>query len=951
MAEDLKVVRRGTRMDDAEVGHIANRSIDENGIQWVKSRCWGCHCNCGILVGVAPDGTISELRPNEEQGTVFCDRLGEHGERMIKFHYHKDRVNSALKRVGEKGSGEWEEIPYEQALDEIAAKLAELKEKYGPETLVIGEGTYRSGHLWARSRFTNLFGNPGNLLDPGQICWCWIYTINMALCGYCVEVSVPAGIVYSNCIVIWGVNPHQKWGPKAPYWRLMETILARKELPRIIVVDPEGIELTRHADYWMQPRPGTDLSLMLAWCNVILSEGYYDTEFLSSWTNGTFLLDAETKQLVRADDLSESGSHADFVSWNAVSGEPLVWNSDECRYYGDDPECKDVALEGQFEITLKDGSKLLVETSFTAIKEGLASYTPEWASEISGVPARKIRESALCYATAKPGVIVWGIGGGDQHGYNATYSALCKQLLRAFTGNVDVLGGDMVLEPGPFMEDGSFPLREAELEMAHMVSPEAREKLLGGNIHRLVGWQGFEPMDACYQKMWQIPRPMVHQLLASACLGFRAMLSNDPYPVRAMIAWGSNPMCWASNSKLVYKALKSLDLLVVVDYWITPTAAIADYIMPAADWMERPTCTTCEDSMDYMNIGDRAVVPEGDRHVDYDFFRGLGIRLGQEEYWPWPTYEDSIEYRTIRAGFTYEEAVEIGSLFSEMHFQKHLNILPNGQRRGFATPSRKFEIFSSVIQDLDFNPIPYYRELPESPISDPELAEKYPIVITTGGRFNPMFHSEFRQLGLGTRESWPWPYFTINRVTAQDRCIRDGDWCWIENQRGRIRQRAKLTTSIAPGVITAQASWWYPELPMTDPNPGGIFESNVNVLTSDEPDALDPMCGCWQTRGLMCEVYRCDEPFPSEHLVPQTPDFEEAKPVYIEKMDRNVTPMGPLRTAEENFGPYGKEWGTCPAPEGKKAPADVKSFESHVWKAREQFLKTKEEMAQAIKEQ
>ena len=194
-------------------------------------------------------------------------------------------------------------------------------------------------------------------------------------------------------------------------------------------------------------------------------------------------------------------------------------------------------------------------------------------------------------------------------------------------------------------------------------------------------------------------------------------------------------------------------------------------------------------------------------------------------------------------------------------------------------------------------------------MSDPEMAKEYPITCTTGGRFIPMYHSEFRQLGLGTREMWPWPTFTINRRTAQDLGIRDGDWCWIENKRGRIRQKAKLTTSIDLDTITVQASWWFPELPMKEPWLGGVWESNANVLTNADIETQDPACGCWYARGFLVKVYRCDEAFPSEHIVPTTP-IEDEIPPYIPPAERGLTPIGPVR--EDNYGPYGPEWGTCP---------------------------------------
>ena len=409
----LKLGRRGTRSDGLHIKMYKNRDVDENGVMWVKSRCWGCHCNCGMLVGVNPDGTINEIRPNEEQDTVMCERVGEHGERMIKFHYHKDRVNYALKRVGERGSGEWEQIPYEQALDEIAERLDALRKEYGAETLAIAEGTYRSGHLWARSRFTNLFGNPCNLLDPGQICWCWIYAINMAICGFQIELSLPPTIFYSDCIVLWGINPNQKYGPKGPAWRLYEQVLAKPVRPRLIVVDPEGIEMTRHCDYWIQPRPGSDLAIMLAWIETILADGLYDEAFLKNWTNAAFLIDAESKQLIRGNQISADARFEDFVGWDETAGEPVVWLSDECRYAREDV-ANELWTPEDHTITLLDGKQVKVRTAMQEIWNNVRECTPEWASEISGAPARKIREAAQCYANNRPGVIIWGIGGGDQ---------------------------------------------------------------------------------------------------------------------------------------------------------------------------------------------------------------------------------------------------------------------------------------------------------------------------------------------------------------------------------------------------------------------------------------------------------------------------------------------------------------------------------------------------------
>jgi anaerobic selenocysteine-containing dehydrogenase len=311
----------------------------------------------------------------------------------------------------------------------------------------------------------------------------------------------------------------------------------------------------------------------------------------------------------------------------------------------------------------------------------------------------------------------------------------------------------------------------------------------------------------------------------------------------------------------VYEALKAVDFLVVVDYWKTPTAALADYIFPAADCMERPLATTLEDGLDFMIIGDRAVEPEYDRHMDYDFFRELGCALGQEEQWPWETYEDVISHRFERYGWSYEEAIENGACFpNPVEFYKYTKELPNGQIRGFATPSRKAELFSSAMQDMGYDPLPFYRELPETPLSNPELAKEYPLRLTIGGRWCPMYHSEFRVPGAGTRSMFPHPVVTMHISDARELGIRNGDWVWIETPRGRIRQGARSGWDIIQGSVIAQPSWWYPELPAEEPWSQGVFDSNGNVLTDDAIETLDEACGQWVCRGLLCKIYPCLDP-------------------------------------------------------------------------------------------
>lgn len=839
-----------------------NNYVDEEGVRWRYSRCFACHMCCRLIVGVAEGDRIKEIRPADQ--TVMCDRLGKKGENAIKLHYHPKRINHALKRVGEKGENKFEQIPYDQALDEIAEKLQALKDKHGAETLVFAEGTYRSDHMWARSRFSNLFGNPGNIIDPGTICWCYTYTMNMAMVGWPIEVTLPATVSDSNCIVLWGVRADEKCGKQGPLWRAIRSGLDREDgrgKPRLIVVDPVAIEATKEADHWLAIKPGTDLYMQMTWVGYIIKNKLYDEAFVKQWTNAPFLVRRDDNMFIRASDIKADGLFEDFVAWDDKTGKPAIWCSDQNRYYDG---AVDAPINGEHEITLADGSSVKVWTVFDAISERAIEYTPEKAQKICGVSANITIAAIETYASCKPGTIAWGIGGGDGHGPNAHGTTIAKTLLRILTNNIDIVGGEYIAIPGPIGPNGEkgFPVRDAELELPDLVAPEARKKFLGNDQFRIMSWVAYEKGDAVFKKNFGINRPQQHQMLCSPTLCWDAILDKKPYPVTAMIIYLSNPLAWAPNTKRVYKALKELELLVVLEYWKTPTAALADYILPAAGWLERPYASTVEDSLDFFDSGDRAVQPLYDRHMDFDFFSMLGRRMGQEEYWPWDTYEDLIKHRIERVGWTYEQYMTEGTIppLDGFREKKYMEILPNGQVRGFVTQSRKAELMPSIVQECDYDPIPQYYPMPESEMGSPELLEEYPLNLTTGGRFTPMYHSEQRVPGYGNRSQFPWPMVKIHMHDAKEYGIREGEWVWIETRRGRIRQKASLGWDLPAGTVQAQASWWYPELPAEEPWSQGVFDANANVLTDDDVSTVDECTASWCTRGLLCKIYPCVDP-------------------------------------------------------------------------------------------
>ena len=144
-------------------------------------------------------------------------------------------------------------------------------------------------------------------------------------------------------------------------------------------------------------------------------------------------------------------------------------------------------------------------------------------------------------------------------------------------------------------------------------------------------------------------------------------------------------------------------------------------------------------------------------------------------------------------------------------------------------------------------------EPPETPLSNPKLAEEYPFILTTGHRSPAYFHSEYRQLPW-LRSIQPDPIVELSPEAAKEIGVEDGDWVWIETPRGRVKQRVKVVPGMHPKVVSAQHGWWFPEKPGPE---HGCFESNINVVTSSEPP-YDPCFGAVTFNALLCRVYKAE---------------------------------------------------------------------------------------------
>jgi thiosulfate reductase/polysulfide reductase chain A len=323
---------------------------------------------------------------------------------------------------------------------------------------------------------------------------------------------------------------------------------------------------------------------------------------------------------------------------------------------------------------------------------------------------------------------------------------------------------------------------------------------------------------------------------------FKAMRTGDPYRIRALLVFGSNPLVTVANSRDVCESLKKLDLLVVSELFMTPTAAMADYVLPAAFWPEVNQVIAYPLVADNVVMAQQKAVQVGQCRQDEWIIDELARRLalpGSEE-----SLEDILNYQLAPLGLTFQELRQKGFVYPSHQYRKY-------ETDGFRTPSGKVELYCKALEKMGYDPLPTYKEPPESPLQTPVLSEQLPYILTTGSRRMEFFHSEQRQIKT-LRRKRPDPLVEIHKETAAKHVIKDGDWVIISTPRGSIRMKALVTEDIHPKVINIEHGWWFPEKSGPD---YGFLESNANVLTSNAPP-YDPAFGAYQLRGLLCKIER-----------------------------------------------------------------------------------------------
>lgn len=429
--------------------------------------------------------------------------------------------------------------------------------------------------------------------------------------------------------------------------------------------------------------------------------------------------------------------------------------------------------------------------------------TAEKAAEITGIDVEHIKKAARMYAQAKPASISWGLAI-DQKA-NGMQAGQCILDLMAITGNVDVPGGNV-------LGDATTGLNEVGFGF---------EKGVGDIAYKMIGLDKY---------------PAYCNLImnAHADLMLQALETGEPYPVKFGFYAGNNLMsCTSAEPKRWHDAiLKSLEFCFTIDTFMTPSAeASCDVFLPLAASAERDgtTFTHYGASMGIKGFSQKATTT-GEAKTDIEACYTIGKRLNPHWWEEYETVDDFISHLRLSRKYDFREVAKEVYVQDEVIYRKNeCGRLRGDGKVGFNTPTGRIELYSTIFEQFNDDPLPYYEEPQYSPLRTPELLEEYPFVLTTGARPYAFFHSENRQIPF-CRELNPDPIVEVNPKTAKKLGIADGQWCEIWNQFGSCKQKAKITETVDESTIHCQHAWWFPEEDGSEPNLYGNFRSNVNNL-------------------------------------------------------------------------------------------------------------------------
>jgi anaerobic selenocysteine-containing dehydrogenase len=786
--------------------------------QSVRGYCALCTAHCATIATVQ-DGKVVRLDADFDHpnGGVLCIK----GKAAPELVYHPDRLNYPLKRTRPKTDDDpgWQRIGWDEALDDIARRLHSIRSDYGPRAVALAKGT-RGGtsvsdaERWL-ARFLNSFGSP-NWVSTTHVCN-WHKDTGFSY-TFGVEIPTP-DVRHSQAFLLWGHNPSA-----TSLILAHDIVAARKRGMKIVAVDPRRVGIAAQADVLLQVRPGADGALALALIDIVIKERLYDDDFVRRWTNGPFLIRSDNGAPLMEADLSSQGSPQRFLAWDEIGNNPVLYDPASGGF--EKPSLRP-SLFGERRIKLINGNEIACRPVFAALAELAASYSAEKSAEITWVAADKVQQAAHLLAGNRP-LSMYMHNGVGQH-TNATQTSRAIATLYALIGDIDRQGGNVVFPKAP--------------------------------VNAVAGKE-FLSKEMAAQRIGREQKPLGPPARPGNCAAydiFTAVLEERPYPVKAILNFGSNTIMSTGDSRRAREAFRVLDFAVASELFMTPTAELCDYVLPATSFLEMDNVTTGFEHRPagklHLQYRPRVIAPLGERRSDTWIIFELAKRLGfGDKFWQ-GDIEAAYEHELTPSGVSLSELKSSTgglSLTAAPRYEKYADINEDGVIRGFNTPDKKVELYAHSFAAHGFPPLPEYLEPSISPLSRRDLATQYPLVLTNA-KFTTYIHSQLRGL-TSLRKVSPEPTADIHPQTAALYGIKNKEWIIIESPRGSIRAKARVTDAIAPRIVCCQHGWWQEckdlELPAYDSYDNA--SANPSLLIGS--DTADPISGSLPHRSFLCRV-------------------------------------------------------------------------------------------------
>lgn len=666
--------------------------------------------------------------------------------------YSAERIQTPLLRTGERGSGEFVSISWDEAMDVFYEKIRAVHEEHGTQAVLfdgcgdaVGGGTIAA--LLKGSAFT--FGRHGN--DIGQA-----NAVDQALGHYwAINTSGSDDWVNSSTVLVLGSNMVETRLVHSGYF-----LDAIESGTHFIMIDPVFTPTAGKCQEWHPIEPGTDAALILAMVSVVLENAWFDEDYIKAHTSFPFLVDVETGQMVHgsAEEAPEFVPNDQLPCPFGLTGgypEPdptfLVWDNttNSARYFCE--EGVDPALEGVF---FYQGRK--VTPAFALLADSQKDYSAEWAEEVTGISRDAIYDMAKRFATNGPAVLTTAYGGGDKYD-NADVLGHAGLILATITGNIGVQGGGF-----------------------------------GGNANDW-HWQPF------YVPGWPLPEEFQVSYLP---VSLNDLPASD-VGIHALVTFGD--ILYTSGTSVVRKEwLDSLDFICIAEVYHVPGVNYADLVLPVCSKFEmEDEVSDVKAVNERLMLRQKVLEPLFESKTDYAIERAMAKRFGLEQYLPPNEAEKTRAKLANLIGanpVSLEDVQANGGVYEVMTLEEPW--VGYGDKN-FGTPSRRIEAYEENM--LSFGQALPRWEPPRNVYRGNPDAEQYPLqLVTPRSRFQ--IHTQFFD-SAWIREIWELA-LAMNPSDMLERGLGDGDLVEVFNGQGKFKCAVAANNAVRPGMVMIPESVW-----------------------------------------------------------------------------------------------------------------------------------------------